>query len=171
MSKETSRTGKGNAATALSAKSLPSPQPKARSKPVLKQAVPKASIVKAKNAFKNFSLSKFAATAAASNFVAARQNSAEAQRQMISQHIENLNGSDLPVHGITIAVPDAMVKKLLPSLNMKHQTIDLGEVIKLIQQNMRGTEFYANGAPALNRLAIQSQVRKIIDNVKKGGQK
>jgi hypothetical protein len=43
--------------------------------------------------------------------------------------------------------------------------------MSLIQQNIRGTEFYASGNPTLNRLAIQSQVQQIIDNIKQDGKK
>ena len=69
---------------------------------------------------------------------------------------------------MTIALPEATIKQLLPSYDAKAGTIDLGEVMRLIQQNMRGTEFYAKGNPTLNRLAIQSQVQQIIDTVKQG---
>jgi hypothetical protein len=90
---------------------------------------------------------------------------------MISQHIDNLNNADAPARALTIALPDAAIKQLLPSLNAKQGTIDLVEVMSLIQQNMRGTEFYASGNPTLNRLAIQGQVQQIIDSVKQEAKK
>lgn len=158
-------------ASSLSPKSLPVSRANATPAPVLKRPVPAASVAKAKKAFKNFSLSKFAGNGTPSNYVPVGQNPAEAQRQIISQHLENLTSADLPARGITIALPEDTIKKLLPSFDAKTRTIDLSEVIDLIQQNLRGTEFYANGNPTLNRLAIHSQVQQIIDGIKKGGQK
>ena len=106
-----------------------------------------------------------------SNFVAAGQSPAKAQQRIISQHIDNLNNADAPTRAMSIALPDGTIKQLLPSFNAKAGTLDLGEVMSLIQQNTRGTEFYANGNPTLNRLAIQSQVQQIIDSVKQGAKK
>jgi hypothetical protein len=169
QSKETSPTRK-SPAVPQGAKSLLVSQSKS-SGLTLKRHVPAASIVKAKQAFKNFSLSKFAGNGTPSNYVAAGQNVAQAQRRIISRHIESQNVAASAVRGITIAFPEALLKKLLPSFDPKARTIDLGEVIKLIEQNMRGTEFYCNGDPTLKRLAIQSQVQQIIDNVKKGAQR
>jgi hypothetical protein len=113
-------------------------------------------------------LSKFAGNPLPLNRVAAGQDPAAAQQQVISQHIDNLNNAATPTGAMTIALPDATIKQLLPSFDAKAGTIDLGEVMSLIQQNMRGTEFYANGNPTLNRLAVQSQVQQIIDSVKHG---
>lgn len=153
------------------ATSPPAAQPKTLSAPALKRPVPAASVAKAKKAFKNFTLSRFAGNGTPSNYVPLGQNPAEAQRQIISQHLENLTSADLPARGITIALPEDTIKKLLPSFNAETRTIDLGEVIDLIQQNLRGTEFYANGNPTLNRLGIQSQVQQIIDDIKQGAKK
>lgn len=171
MSKQTSPPRKTTAGSGVAAKSQPASQSTARPAPRLKRPVPAASVAKAKKAFKSFSLSKFAGNGTPSNYVAVGQNPAEVQRQTISQHLENLSSADLPARGITIALPEAVIKKLLPSFNAKARTIDLGEVIGLIQQNMRGTEFHCNGDPTLNRLAIQSQVQQIIESIKKGAQK
>ena len=155
----------------LPAPSPPPQQPITPSLPRLKRPVPAASVAKAKEAFKSFSLSKFAGNATPLSHVAAGQSPADAQRRMISQHLDNLNNADTPNRGITIALPDATIKQLLPSFNAKDGTIDLGEVMTLIQKNMRGTEFYASGNPTLNRLAIQGQVQQIIDSVKQEAKK
>jgi hypothetical protein len=152
-------------------KSSPAPQPKTSSAPVLKPPVPAASVAKAKKAFKSFSLSKFAGNSVPLNHVAVGQSPAAAQQRVISQHIDNLNGMGGSTRAMTIALPDATIKQFFPSFNAKAGTIDLGEVMSFIQQNMRGTEFYANGNPTLNRLAIQSQVQKIIDSVKQGAKR
>jgi hypothetical protein len=111
-------------------------------------------------------LSKFAGNALPSNYVAAGQNPAEAQRQKISQHLDLLSKTDAPPRTLAIALPDAAIQQSLPSFDAKAGTIDVRDVISFIQRNMRGTEFYANGNPTLNRLAIQSQVQQIIDTVK-----
>jgi hypothetical protein len=170
MPKKTSPAGRAHAGSLSSAESLPAPQSKTSSR-VLKRPLPAASVAKAKKAFKSFSLSKFAGSGMPSNYVAAGQSPTDVQRQMIAQHIENLNDVDSPARGITIALPDDVIKKLLPSFNVKARTIDLDDVIGLIQQNMKGTEFYANGNPTLNRLAIQTEAQQIVDNIKKGVQK
>ncbi len=171
MRQKTSPAARVSARSTKSAKSLPPQQPKTLFSPALKRAVPAASVAKAKKAFKGFNLSKFAGNGMPSNYVAAGESSVEAQRRMISRHIENQNNADSAIHGLTIALPDAMLKKLLPSFNAKARTIDLGEVISLIEQNMQGTEFYCSGNPTLNRMAIQSEVQRIIDNVKKRAHK
>jgi hypothetical protein len=169
MPKEKSPIGKAAAGSSLSARPLPASQPKTSSAPVFKRPVRAASVAKAKKAFKSFSLSKFASNAMPSNYVAAGQNPAEAQRQKISRHLDLLSNPDAPPRTLTIALPDATIKDYLPSFDAKARTIDLHDVMSLIQQNMRGTEFYASGNPTLNRLAIQSQVQQIIDNIKQDG--
>jgi len=166
MPKKISPTGKTAARSLLSARPLPAAQPKTSSARVLKRPVPAASVAKAKKVFKSFSLSKFAGNGTPSNYVTAGQSPAETQRRKISQHLDNLNTADAPTRAMTLALPDATIKKLLPSFNAKAGTIDLGELMSLIQQNMKGTEFYAKGNPTLNRLAIQSHVQRIIDSVK-----
>ena len=153
-----------------SARSSPAPQPRAASAPVLKRPVPAASVAKAKEAFKNFSLSRFAGNSMPANYVAVGQGTAEVQQRIISRQIDRLKTANTP-HTMTIAFPDATVKQLLPSLDAKAGTIDLDEVLKLLQQNMRGTEFYSYGNPTLSRLAIQSRVQQIIDSIKQDAQK
>jgi hypothetical protein len=131
-----------------------------------KGAVSAASAAKAKQAFKNFSLSKFAGDGMPSNHVTLGQPAASVQRRMISQQINQLNNANAPIRALTISFPEATLKQFLPSLNKQTGTIDLGELMRLVQQSMRGTEFYANGNPTLNRLAIQTQVQQLIAGVK-----
>ncbi|SRR5258708_30732977 len=171
MPQETSPAAKAGAPSPQSAKPLPTPTPKTVSAPTLKRPVAAASVAKAKKAFNGFSLSKFAGNGTPSNYVASGQSPAQVQRAIISHHINQLNNADAPTRAMTIALPDAMLKQILPSLDAKARTIDLGEVMSFIQKNMSGTEFYANGNPTLNRLAIQSQVQQIIDSVKQGAKK
>ncbi len=101
-----------------------------------------------------------------SNHVPAGQRPADVQQQVISRHIDQLKDAPLATRAMTIALPEATIKKVFPSLDAKTRTIDLGEVLRTIQQYMGGTEFYASGNPTLNRLAIQSQVQQIMDTVK-----
>ena len=164
---------KASAQSSRSKKSSPAQHPTKPHSPARKRAIPAKFVTKAKEAFKNFSLSKFAGKEMPSNHVVTGDSPAEAQRLMISQYLDALNNADVstPVRAMTIALPAASIKQLLPSFDVETRTIDLGEVMNLIQQNMRGTQFYANGNPTLNRLAIQSQVQQIIANVKRDAQK
>jgi hypothetical protein len=168
MPKEASPSIKPAARSSQSGKSSRA-QSKTLSAAALGRPVPATSVAKAKKAFNSFNLSKFAGNGTPSNYVAAGQSPADAQRRKISQHLDNLSNADAPTRAMTIALPDATLKQLLPSLNTKAGTIDLGEVLSLMQKNMSGTEFLSNGNPTLNRLTVQSQVQEIIDNVKQGG--
>lgn len=69
MPTKTSATAKAAAPSSRSPKSLPAPQPKRFSAPVLTRPVPATSVAKAKKAFKSFSLSKFAGKAMPMNRV------------------------------------------------------------------------------------------------------
>jgi len=150
---------------------LPASQPKTSTAPALTRTVSAASIAKSKKVFENFSLSKFAGSSLPSHYVAPGQSPAEAQRKNISRHLETMNNTGAPTRAMTIALPDATLKQLLPSLNTKAGTIDLADVLSLIQKNMGGTEFYANGNPTLNRIAVQAKVQQIINSVKQGAKK
>src|SRR5947209_8538590 len=119
MPKKTSPTPIDATRVALSAKPSRAPQAKTSSAPVLKRPVPAASVAKAKKAFKSFSLSRIAGNVRSSNYVAVGQSPTKVQQRVISQHIENLNNGDAPARGMTIALPDATIKKLLPSFNAK----------------------------------------------------
>jgi len=149
----------------------PALPPKAPAAPALKRPVPTASLAKAKTAFQRFSLSRFGRDAQPANYVAAKQNPATTQRTLISRHINVLKNADAPTRTMSLAFPDSLLKQLLPSLNASTGKVNLGEVMSLIQKNMRGTEFYANGDPTLNRLGIQAQLQEIIDGVTQGTKK
>src|SRR5260370_23970141 len=128
MPNKRSPTAKAAANSPRSAKSLPAPQQKTPSAPVLKRPVPAASVAKAKKAFNSFSLSKFAGNGTPPNYVASGQGPAQVQRGIISHHINQLNNADAPTRAMTISLPDAMLRQLLPSLDAKARTIDLGEL-------------------------------------------
>ena len=148
----------------------PSSRP-AMTPPRINRAIPATSIARAKAAFKNFSLSKFAGTEFPANYVASGQSVAAVQQQVIQQHVEKLNQQDVPTRSLTVALPPSAIKKLFPSLNQHGGTIDLGEVLTVVEQNTRGTEFYAHGNPTLNRLSIEARVQQMINSVKQGGDK
>lgn len=169
MSDNASPNAKGSAAVRL-AKSSSSSKP-ATALPALNQAIPATSAANARKAFKNFTLSKFANKVTPSNYVTAGLGAAEIQHRVITEHINSLNRSGSPVRAMKIALPPDSMKKLFPSFNEKAGTIDLGEVLSFIEKSLGGTEFYAQGNPTLNRLAIQSQVQNIIASVKQEAQK
>lgn len=86
----------------------------------------------------------------------------------MTQQLNRLSAMDTPVGGMTLALPESEVGKLLPSLNAKASTLELSDVLKIIAQHMRGTEFYANGNPVLNRLALRSRARDLITAINQG---
>ncbi len=171
MPKKTSQSSPDPAEPPKLPKPSASARPKASPPPALKRPLPAASVARAKKAFKGFSLSRFARDATPSNYVAPGQSPAEVQRQVISKHIDKLKTADGAQRSMTIALPVATIKQLLPSFDTKAGTVDLKDVLSLIQNNMGGTEFYAHGNPTLNRLTVQAQVQQIIDSIKNGAKK
>src|SRR6266566_2290487 len=150
MPKKTSQSSPDFADPPKLPKASASARPKAPSPRALKRPLPAASVARARQAFKGFTLSRFACDATPSNYVAAGEHHSEVQKRVISNVIDRLRNADAPTRGMTIALPDLAAKHLLPSLDAKAGTIDLDEVISLIQKNMNGTEFYANGNPTLH---------------------
>jgi hypothetical protein len=141
-------------------KSRPKPRTPAPAKPW-----PVKSKDKAEDVFKDFSLSGFAKDAKPASYVNPADGPAAAhvaQRRIITEHLNRLSAQETPSGGMTLALPAAEIEKLLPSLNAKAATIDLGDVLNVIGQQMRGTEFYAAGNPVLNRVALQARARALI---------
>jgi hypothetical protein len=139
------------------------------STPVASQPIPIASVERAQKAFGNFSVSKFATKALPPNHVGNRKDRSAVhavQRAIIVQHINQLNDSDSPNQGMTIALPAKTMQKLLPSYDEESRTIELGNLLSVMTKRMSGTEFYCKGNPTLNRLALQSKVDKIVQAVK-----
>jgi hypothetical protein len=121
--------------------------------------------------FKNFSMSGFPKGSKPASYVDPAEGPAvvhSAQRRIMTQQLNRLSAMDAPDGGITLALPESEVEKLLPSLNAKAATIELSDVLKIIAQHMRGTEFYANGNPVLNRLALRSRARELITAINQG---
>jgi hypothetical protein len=120
---------------------------------------------KADAAFKNFSASGFPKGTRPAGYVDLADGPAavhSAQKRVMKEQLNRLKAMDAPDVGMTLALPESEVAKLLPSLNTKAATIELSDVVNVIAQHMRGTEFYANGNPVLNRLALQSRARELI---------
>jgi hypothetical protein len=120
---------------------------------------------RADSVFKNFSVSGFPKGSKPASYVDPADGPAavhSAQRRIMTQQLNRLSAMDAPDGGMTLALPESEVEKLLPSLNAKASTIELSDVLNIIAQHMRGTEFYANGNPVLNRLALRSRARELI---------
>lgn len=140
----------------------------------LKQRLPAKSVARAKSVFKNFSLSKFAKDSRPANFVPAKKDPQvvhAAQRKIISQNLDELPDEVPTGGGMTIALTEASIKKLLPSFDRKSGNVDLDDVMKLIASKISGTQFYSNGNATLNRIALQSQAQEIIASIKQGAKK
>ncbi len=128
---------------------------------------PIKSIAKAKVAFRNFNLSKFASTSTPPNYVASGENAATAQIRVISQSIDNPSAVETSNRAMTVALTNADITQL-PSFDPKKGTVDLSDLMNWIQKSMSGTEFYARGNPILNRLSVQLAADQIINDIKGG---
>jgi len=158
----------------------------------MKPPLPADSVERAKEFFDDFSLSKFRKDATPSNYLptpkkAATMHHAEKlqyvqdfQREKIEQHLGRLKAQMAPKHaqknrgsvrrGVTLVLPAGSVQELLPSLDKDEKTVDLDEVMGLIAQHTRGTEFHAKGDPTLKRIAIRAHVEKLLGR-KEGGKR
>jgi hypothetical protein len=140
--------------------------------------LPAKSVQKAVNAFKNFSLSRFAKGATPANYVPAGQAKtpsavAAVQRKSMATQTVALAANPPQSLGLTLALSTADLAQLLPSLDAKAGTVDLTELLGVLQQNLQGAQFYASGNPILNRVvqdsSLLSQVQAYIQAIKGGG--
>ena len=156
----------------------PAAQPKSAISAVLLKrplTVPERSMKKAESKFKHFSLSKFTDGAAPSNYLPTEKKSVKAphvpsavrvqdvQRKRIEQHLHKLSKSDAPNRAMTLALPAATMKTLLPSYNEKAGTIDLNDVMTLIVKHTRERSFNG-GQSDLPR--PQARVQQIMNSIK-----
>lgn len=86
----------------------------------------------------------------------------------MTEQLDRLSAVRTPGGGITLALPESEVATLLPTLNATNGTVELTDVLNIIAQNMRGTEFYATGDPVLNRLALQRRATELLAALKEG---
>ena len=138
------------------------------------QSFPEKSHQAARKLFKKFNLSKFADGATPSNYiptektpegahhVASVKQVREFQMKALEHHLRNISKMETPNRGFTLALSEEARKKLFPSFNVKTGTVDLKDVIDLIERNMRGTEFFNKGNPVLNRLALRARAQEIL---------
>ena len=89
------------------------------------------------------------------------------QRRIIKKNLKQLANSDSSARSMTLALPPATLSKLLPSYDPKTGALDLGEIVQLLVQNMRGTELFANGNPTLRRLSVQARAQQIFKDFAK----
>lgn len=158
---------------------LASPGKSTSSIPVhrVKRPLPAKSVQRAADAFKNFSLSRFARSSVPANYVPAAQAKTPAavaavQRAAVTKQVATLAANPPPTLGISVALTPASLAQFLPSLNAKTGTVGLAELLSALQQNLRGKQFYATGNPTLNLVAqgsmLLSQVQAYINALKAG---
>jgi hypothetical protein len=143
--------------------------PQAARSEALNGSLPAKSMDRADSAFENFSMSGFPKGSKPASYIDSADGPVavhSAQRRIMSQQLNRLRATDTSDGGMTLALPESEVEKLLPSLNTKASTIELSDVLNFIAQHMRGTEFYANGNPVLNRLALRSRAQELIAAMK-----
>jgi hypothetical protein len=141
--------------------STPSPDPS--------ESLPSTSMDRADSVFENFSVSGFSRGSKPASYVEGADGPAavrSAQRRMMTQQLDRLSAAGIRGGGITVALPESDVATLLPSLNANNGTVELTDVLSVIAQYMRGTEFYATGHPVLNRLALQTRASELIAALK-----
>lgn len=134
-------------------------------------SLPPRSIDRADSVFRTFSLSRLPKGTESASYVN-RDEGATAQslqREVIGRQLERLSATDAANRGMTLALPRSTVEELLPSLNERASTIELSDVLKIVTQHMRGTEFYTSGNPALNRLVLQARAREIVADIAQQG--
>lgn len=140
----------------------------------IQRPLPSESKARATKALKNFSLSKFAEDALPRNYVAMEKAKDPAavqavQRQMLTRQVHAMKDEFSVNRGMILALPDSMLKQLLPA-GMKKGKVELTDLLDVMKQRMTGTELYARGNPTLNRLStesnLQSQVKDIIRSIK-----
>lgn len=127
-------------------------------------AIPAASLSRAKAAFKNFTLSKFANGAAAPiNVVQPGQDLSSVQGRTHANHLKTLDASG---RRLRVKLSEGDLKKFLPSFNRgSTTTVNLDDLMRLIKANMRGTEFYCTGHPTLVSLDVQAKADQLITAV------
>jgi hypothetical protein len=120
----------------------------------------------AKTAFKRFDLSKFAGTELPRNYVAPNRNASALQHRTIADTLKTLANRGSARTPMTIALPAAAIEQQLASFNKRKSTVELSELLRLLEGKMNGTEFYSSGHPTLKRLSVQSEVNRLIATIK-----
>jgi len=122
---------------------------------------------KAEKAFKSFTLSRFGDKGRPDNYKAPDEHVTVAQRRTITAHLKKQSAASkkdgAPQRAMTLALPLALRKELLPSHSRNR--VNLDEVVNVLTQYMRGRELVTSGDPTLNRLAVQSKISKIFTSI------
>jgi len=157
--KTTFKTDVKNAtATALRTPALPSPR--------LKSGISAKSMERAKSVFSKFTLSRFAGKEAPPHYVTRTRSLPDVHKHIISKAIDMFESSPTN-RAMTIALPEADMKKLLPSFDSAAGTVQLADVLQLVEPRIRGREFFATGNPTLNRLSVEASAQQIFNAFKK----
>src|SRR5260221_239681 len=127
MSTKTRPSVKRTTQPAVGVNSPPLQPPRMTFAPPLKRPLPAKSVAKAGSAFKNFSLSKFAGQSTPPHYVPAGETPTTVHRKIIMQHLQKLSETDTSNGAMTFALPQATIKKLLPSYNPDAATIETRE--------------------------------------------
>ncbi len=152
--------------------------PKPIPRTAARRPLPAKSVKNAARAFQHFSLSRFPAQAVPAHFVPPKEvrNSTAVQavqRRAMARQVNTLAARAPASPGLTLALPPALIAKLLPSFDGAAGTVELGDLLGALRQRMRGTDFYTVGNPTLKRVVqdgqLQSQVQAFIDAIKAGG--
>jgi hypothetical protein len=136
--------------------------------------LPEKSHKAARSVFENFNASKFATGNLPSNYIPTEKTAAgvhrvasvaqvhEFQKKELERHLRKIGKMHTPNRGLTIALSEEARKQHLPSFNAKKGTVDLKDVMNLIEKNMRGTEFFCKGHAVMNRLALRERAKEIL---------
>jgi hypothetical protein len=130
--------------------------------------LPLSSVARAKKAFKNFTLSRHGSSPPPATHVTKERSLIKVQKEAILRSLATYAEQENPNPGMTIALPPAAMKKLMPSFNARENTVDLDQLMTVVQRYMRGTTFHARGNATLNRLSVQSQVFELLNSIKGG---
>jgi hypothetical protein len=140
-----------------------------------RRPLPAKSLHNAATAFKNFSLSRFAPGATPANYVPTGQAKTPStvrtvQRKAIARQLTTVAGMAPTNPGLTLALPSAVMKSLLPSFDGK--TVDVTELLNVLKQRLPGTELYTSGEPTVTRIVQEAQqlaqVQAFINAIKAG---
>lgn len=127
--------------------------------------LPPELVKKAKAAFDRFNLSKFPKHALPANYVPAGTAGADlhaAQKQLVAKQLRQLKDVKTSNRGMTVSIPEASLRALLPTFDEKKGTIDLDELMAVVTSQMRGTQFFQGGNPTLTRLALRARAQEIV---------
>jgi hypothetical protein len=81
---------------------------------------------------------------------------------VIENQLVELRDAQPAVRGMTVALPESQLARLLPSLDLGASTVELDDVLTVLARHLRGWELFAAGNPVLNRVAARSRALDLI---------